>query len=49
MERILYGHILFQFAPTVVLIAVLIIQRFQPKGDSENLTEHVIGDGRVEP
>ena len=40
---------LFLFAPTVVLIAVLIIQRFQPKRDSENLTEHVIADGRVEP
>jgi hypothetical protein len=40
---------LFLFAPTVVLIAVLIIQRFQPKPSSEALTKRVRPDDRIEP
>jgi hypothetical protein len=42
---------LFLFAPTVVLIAVLIIQRFQPGPDRDpgTLIERVVEDGRLEP
>jgi hypothetical protein len=40
---------LFLFAPTVVLIAVWIIQRFQPKPSSEALTKRVRSDDRIEP
>jgi hypothetical protein len=43
---------LFLFAPAVVLIAVWIIQWFQPKRDRvpEPLIEHVVvAGGRVEP
>lgn len=42
---------LFLFAPTVVLIAVLILQRFQPgpDGDPGILIERVAERGRVEP
>jgi hypothetical protein len=42
---------LFLFAPTVVLIAVLIIQRFQPRRDrvSGILMEYAIEDDRMEP
>jgi hypothetical protein len=42
---------LFLFAPAVVLIAVWIIQWFQPKRDRvpEPLIEPVVAGGRVEP
>lgn len=42
---------LFLFAPTVVLIAVLIMQRFQPKRDRDPgiLMEYAIEDDRMEP
>jgi hypothetical protein len=42
---------LFLLAPTVVLIAVLIIQRFQPKLDRNtgSLIKPVTKDGRIEP
>jgi hypothetical protein len=42
---------LFLFAPTVVLIAVLIMQRFQPRPDRNpaTLMERVVEDDRVEP
>lgn len=42
---------LFLFAPTVVLIAVWIIQRFQPgrDRDPETLRERVVEGGRIEP
>jgi len=42
---------LFLFAPMVVLIAVLIMQRFQPRRDRDPdiLMEHLVEDGRVEP
>ncbi len=42
---------LFLLAPTVVLIAVLIIQRFQPSRDRnpETLIERIVEGGRIEP
>jgi hypothetical protein len=42
---------LFLFAPVVVLIAVLIMQRFQPKRDEYPATpmERVVEGGRIEP
>jgi hypothetical protein len=42
---------LFLFAPMVVLIAVLIMQRFQPRRDRDPdiLMEHIGEDGRLEP
>jgi hypothetical protein len=42
---------LFLFAPTVVLIAVLIMQRFQPRRDRDPgiLMEYAIEDDRMEP
>jgi hypothetical protein len=42
---------LFLFAPTVVPIAVLIIQRFQPRRDRDPgiLMEFAIEDDRMEP
>jgi len=40
---------LLLFAPTIVLIAVLIIQRFQPKPSSEALTKRVRANDRIEP
>jgi hypothetical protein len=47
---------LFLFAPTVVLIAVLIMQRFQPGRDEDPATLHervvrerVADDDRIEP
>lgn len=42
---------LFLLAPTVVLIAVLIIQRFQPKPDRNtgSLMKPVTKNGRIEP
>ncbi len=42
---------LFLLAPTVVLSAVLIIQRFQPRRDRDpgTLRERVVEDGRIEP
>ncbi len=42
---------LFLFAPAVVLIAVLIIQRFQPRRDRDTgiLIERVAENGRLEP
>ena len=42
---------LFLFAPTVVLIAVLIMQRFQSRRDEDpaTLIERLVEDGRIEP
>jgi hypothetical protein len=42
---------LFLFAPAVVLIAVLIMQRFQPSRDQnpETLIERIVKGSRVEP
>jgi hypothetical protein len=42
---------LFLFAPAVVLIAVLIMQRFQPRWDRnpETLIERIVQGGRTEP
>jgi len=42
---------LFLFAPAVVLIAVLIMQRFQPRRDRnpETLIERIVEGGRIEP
>jgi hypothetical protein len=42
---------LFLFAPVVVLIAVLIMQRFQPKRDRHPAppVKRVVDDGRIEP
>jgi hypothetical protein len=50
---------LFLFAPTVVLIAVLIMQRFQPRRDRDSLTsmdqdpltsmQRDVDDDRIEP
>jgi hypothetical protein len=42
---------LFLFAPTVVLIAVLIMQRFQPRHDRDPLTSMQLDadDDRIEP
>jgi hypothetical protein len=42
---------LFLFAPTVVLIAVFIMQRFQPRRDeyAAMSMERVVEDGRIEP
>lgn len=42
---------LFLLAPTIVLIAVLIMQRFQPRRDldPETLRQRVVEGGRIEP
>ena len=42
---------LFLFAPAVVLVAVWIMQRFQPRRDLDPaaLRERVVEDGRIEP
>jgi hypothetical protein len=42
---------LFLFAPTVVLIAVLIMQRFQPRRDRDPAApvKRAVADGRIEP
>ncbi len=42
---------LFLFAPAVVLVAVWIMQRFQPRRDLDPaaLRERVVDGGRIEP
>jgi hypothetical protein len=42
---------LFLFAPAVVLVAVWIMQRFQPRRDLDpaTLRERVVDGGRIEP
>jgi hypothetical protein len=51
LEYISMVAFLFLLAPTVVLIAVLIMQRFQPRSDRDpaTLRERVVEQGRIEP